>query len=369
MSWSPDHTRHLAPAGPALDPAPFPHCSNPSQPGPPATHECPPPTGSAAHACSPVQAAPLEQMHPASQRTHGQVGPQMCSRLATAVAAAPTSPLTALLPEAPTHSMPEGSEQQHEQLLQCVASPLAAAQPHASPNLQKQALQAQAWDHVVPTQSPCASAVPQTAATDANAEPAVVLQGMADAVLPAPLGATPQIRSLEQPASRTPPRGQAVAQLGSQTTSGRPPQRGQAVEAATHQGSHSTSSRAPPRGQAAETAAHQGAQSTFSRAPPRGQTAETAPQQGAQARHAQAAASRSSRNISCDRNAAGTRMSLRSRNPAPDKAIRKASSSSRSGGVRSASVVGAPAYATRYESCCAWPSCLHTPPMKPLIYG
>lgn len=289
MSLSPDEIRQLAPAGPAQDPSPSPQCSKPLQPTPLATCECPTPMRSHAHACSTAPAASVEQMHHPSQQIEVPLVPQMRSRLAAAAPSATTSPVC----EALTQGTMQGShqQQQQQQLIRLDTFVPAAMQPHASPILQKQALQAQVRNQVTASQLPSASAVPQTAATSEHARPDAVLHGMADAVLPAP--------------------------------------------------------RATPWGQAAEAAAQQGSHANPSRVPPRSQAAEAASQQGSQARHAQQAASRSSRNVSRDRNASGTRMSLRSRNPAPDKAIRKASSSSRIGRVRNASDVRAPAYATR----------------------
>ena len=316
MSLSPDQIKQPAPAGPAQDPVPSPKCSEPLQLTPLASCECPTPMGVNAQACSTAQAASVEQMHPFSQQTEGPVVPQICSRLAAAAPSAMTSPVPAPVSEAPTQRMPEGSQQQQQQQLrQPIVSALTATQPHASPELQEQALQGQVRDQVAASQLPSGSAGPQTAAYSEHARPPAVLHDMADAVQPASSKATPQSLAAEAPSSRAPPRGQAI-------------------EAAAQQGSHPTPSRAPLRGQAAEAAA----------------------QQGSQARYAQAAASKSSRNVSRDRNGSGSRMSLRSRKPASDQAIRKASSSSRSGRARSALDVRAPAYATRYESCCAYPS-------------
>ena len=333
MALCPDQIRQLAPAGPAQDPTPSPQCSEPLQPTPLATCECAKPIHANAHACLTAQAASVEQMHHPSQQAKGPVVSQIRSSLAAAAPSATTSLVPAPVSEAPTQEMLEGSQQQQQQqkqqrLIWPDASVPAAMQPHASPTLQKQALQAQVRDQVAASPLPSANAVPQTAATSEHARPDAALYGVADAVLPAPSRATPWAGVAEARSSRDPPRGQAA-------------------EAAAQQGSHDTPSRVPPRAQASEAAPQQGSQATPSRAPPRGHAAKAAPQQGSQARHAQQAASRSSRNVSRDRNASGTRMSLRSHNPAPDKAIRKASSSSRSGRVRSASDVRAPAYATR----------------------
>ena len=115
-----------------------------------------------------------------------------------------------------------------------------------------------------------------------------------------------------------------------------------------------------PGGQAAQPAAHTAAQlAADSAAPKTGHTAAqlAAPmtahmpaQQGCQRRQVQqqarpAGVSKSSRKAAHDRSAGGTRMSLRSRHPAPD-AKRRTGSSSRSN--RSVSGARAPAYATRY---------------------
>ena len=299
MSSSHDQTRQLAPAGPAQDPAPSPKCSEPLQLTP---CECPTPMGVKALACSTAQAASMEQMDHPSQQTEGPVVPQICSRLAEAAPSATASPVPAPLSEAPTQRMPEGSQQQQQQLEQPSTSTLTATQPQSSLELQKQAVQAQVRDQVARSHMPSGRAEPQIAANSEHAR----LHDMADAVQPAPSKATPRFLVAEDPSIRVRPRGQAA-------------------EAAVQQGSRATPIRVPPRAQASEAAAWR----------------------GSQARNAQAAASRSSRNVSRDRSASGTRMSLRSRNPASDKAIRKASSSSRSGRVRSASDVRAPAYATR----------------------
>lgn len=72
-------------------------------------------------------------------------------------------------------------------------------------------------------------------------------------------------------------------------------------------------------------------------------------QHGSQRRAAQSAVGKNSRKAPHDRNSAGTRMSLRSRNPAPERKRRK-ESSDRSGRRRSVSGAKAPAYATRYQS-------------------
>ena len=342
---SSDQIRQLAPAGPAQDSSSPPQSKEPLQPTPLASCERPTAMAVNVDACSTAQAASVDQMHHPSQQAEGPVVPQVCSRLVAAAPSARTSPLAVPVSEA-TQQMPGGSQQQgQQQLVQRITSPPTA--------LQKQAVQGQVGYEVAASQLPCAGAVPPQAATaSGHARPDAVLHGVADAVLPAPCRATPPAQTAEAPVRRALSRGQAAEaapQQGLQATPSRGHPRGQAAEAAAQQ---APLSRALSRGQAAEAAPQQGSQATPSRAPARGPAAEAAAQQGSHARHAEAVAtsSRSSKNLLRDRNTCGTRMSLRSRNPAPDKAISKASSSSRSGHVRSASDVRAPAYATRCES-------------------
>ena len=275
LSLSPAQMRQLAPAGPAQDPAPSPECSEPSQPTPPATHECPTPRDADAQPSSTAQATSLKQMHHHPPQTEGQVGSQICVRLAETVAPAPPSPGPAPGSEAPWQRMPDGSQQQSHTRPVTLAP--GVTQSCGASTVQKQALQGQVRDEVSQAhvqQVPCPTAVPQTAPNTAHAKAAAEMHGVADAVLPTPI------------------RGPSGSQAGEAT------------------GQH-----------------------------------------GSQARHAHAVPSRSSRNASRDRNIVGTRMSLRSSDPAPDTTRRKGSSSSRSGRARSALDVRAPAYATRYGSC------------------
>ena len=363
-----DQIRQLAPAGPAQDTFWSPQSKEPLQPTPLASCECPTAMAVNVDACSTAQAASVDQMHHPSQQAEGPVVPQVCSRPVAAAPSARTSPLAVPVSEA-TQQMPGGSQQQgqqQQQLVQRMTSPPTA--------LQKQAVQGQVRYEVAASQLPCAGTVsPQAATASGHARPDAVLHGMADAVLPAPCRATPPAQTAEAPFRRALSRGQAAeaaSQQGSQATPSRGHPRGQAAEAAAQQaplsralsrgqaaeaapqqGSQATLSRAAARGpaaeaaaqqaplsralsrgQAAEAAPQQGSQANPSRAPARGPAAEAAAQQGSHARHAEAVAtsSRSSKNLLRDRNTCGTRMSLRSRNPAPDKAISKARSSSRS---------------------------------------
>lgn len=315
LSLSP--TRQLAPAGPAQYPAASPQCREPFQPCHSATQGCPAPQDLHAKTSIATQPVSAQQSHHALEERRGQVMPELCDRLAEAALPAPVAAsMAAAVPEAPVQRLPQMAQQQ--QLARPVASAPAAAQRYSDPTVQPQTSQARFCGNVPPSHEPQMlpdTAVPQTTTNSNDAKPAVTMRGMADAVLPH---------------SRAPPRGQAAAagpQQGPACS-----QAGQAQAAAARSSRHGSHDRNRSRDRNASHHRNEshGRNGSNERNGSHGRTGSL------------------DRNGSHDRNVSGTRMSLRSRNPAPDKTRRMASSGSRSGGrVRSALEVKAPAYATR----------------------
>ena len=300
LSLSP--TRQLAPAGPAQYPTAAPQCSEPYQPCHTATQGYPTLQELRAMTSTTTQAAPAQQSSQAWEPTQDEAMPEASIRLPEATLPAPIpAPIAAAVPETPAHRVSQTAQQQQQQLSRPVASAPAAAQRHSTPALQPQTFQASVSGGVPHSHDPqmlSGTAGPQTTVNSDDAKPAALMLSMADAVLP--------------------------------------------------------HSRGPARGQTAAAGPQQGSQP--------GKTAATrSNRNGSNAKHGSHDWNRShdrsgsrdrneshDRSRSHDRNVSGTRMSLRSRNPAPDKTRRKASSGSRSSGrVRSAREVKAPAYATR----------------------
>ena len=299
LSLSP--TRQLAPAGPAQYPTAAPQCSEPSQPCHTATQGYPTPQELRATTSTTTQAVPAQQSCHALEPTQAEAMREASIRLADATLPAPVAAsIAAAVPETPAHRVSQTAQQQ-QQLARPVASAPAAAQSHSTPALQPQTVQASFSGTVPHSHEPemlPGTAGLQTTVNSNDAKPAALMPGMADAVLP----------------------------------HSRPPLRDQAAAAGPQQGSQPGQTVATRSNRNGSNAKHGSHDRKWSH-----------DRSGSRDRNESHDRSRSH-----DRNVSGTRMSLRSRNPAPDKTRRKASSGSRSSGrVRSALEVKAPAYATR----------------------